>query len=258
MTAPLIHPSAASGFASNADDYERTRPGYPPDAVAYLVDVLGLRPGAAVADVAAGTGKLTRLLVASGARVIAVEPVAQMRAYLEAACPGVEVLDGVAEDLPLPDASVDAVTVAQAFHWFDGRRALEEFARVLRPGGALAAVYNHRDRAAPWLAAVNRLVEAHRHGTPQQWDGAWTGAFADEQRFRWLGKAEFGNPQVLPPADFLRRIRSMSYIGALAAPEQSAVLGSVEAVLAAHPATAGRDELVIGQQTAVYVWRRGG
>ena len=256
MTAPLIHPAAASGFASNADDYERTRPGYPASAVAFLVDALRLQQGVTVADVAAGTGKLTRLLLPSGARVIAVEPVAEMRAFLVSTCPGAEVLDGTAEDLPLPDGSVDAVTVAQAFHWFDGRRALASFARVLRPGGQLAVVYNHRARDVPWLAAVNALVEVHRNSTPQQWDGQWASAFEGDVPFSGVTRADFDNPQLLSPADFISRIRSMSYVGALPADAQEALLASIAGVLATHPETVGRDELVIAQQTSVHVWRR--
>jgi ubiquinone/menaquinone biosynthesis C-methylase UbiE len=256
MTLPSVHPAAAEGFSRNAEDYERTRPGYPPDALAHLADVLGLGAGVTVADVAAGTGKLTRLLVPTGAHVIAVEPVAEMRSVLASAVPGAEVLDGVVEHLPLGDASVDAVTIAQAFHWFDGPRALAELARVLRPGGALAVVYNHRDRDAPWLAAVNRLVEAHRHGTPQQWDGRWLSAFTDQPLFTSLGRADFDNPQVLTPEEFLGRMRSMSYVGALPAPEQEALLTAIAALLAEDPATAGRDELVIGQRTSVHAWRR--
>jgi len=256
MTPRSLHPAAAEGFARNADDYERTRPGYPAEAVAFLAEVLGLREGTTVADVAAGTGKLTRLLVATGARVIAVEPVAEMRALLVATVPGVEVLDGVAEHLPLGDASVDAVTVAQAFHWFDGPAALAEMARVVRPGGVLAVVYNHRDREAPWLAAVNHLVEAHRNATPQQWDGRWRQAFEQQALFTGLQRAEFDNPQVLTPEEFLGRMRSMSYVGALPAPDQHALLGEIASLLASHPETAGRDELVIAQRTSVHTWRR--
>ncbi len=256
MTPRSLHPAAAEGFARNAEDYERTRPGYPPEAVTFLAEVLGLREGTTVADVAAGTGKLTRLLVATGARVIAVEPVAEMRALLVATVPGVEVLDGVAEHLPLGDASVDAVTVAQAFHWFDGPAALAEMARVLRPGGVLAVVYNHRDREAPWLAAVNRLVEAHRNTTPQQWDGRWREAFEQQALFTGLRRAEYDNPQVLTPEEFLGRMRSMSYVGALPAPDQHALLAEIASLLASHPETAGRDELVIAQRTSVHTWRR--
>jgi len=256
MTAPSIHPAAANGFASNASDYERTRPGYPASAVDFLVSQLGLRPGVTVADVAAGTGKLTRLLVPSGARVVAVEPVAAMRAFLASTSGDVDVVDGTAEQLPLADASVDAITVAQAFHWFDGPRALTSFARVLRPDGTLAVVYNHRDRAVAWLAAVNALVEVHRDGTPQQWDGEWVRAFDGCSDFVFTGRAEFDNPQLLTTTDFIARIRSMSYVGALPDAEQASLLSSIESLIASHPETAGRRELVIPQHTAIYTWRR--
>jgi SAM-dependent methyltransferase len=256
MTAPRIHPSAADGFASNADDYERSRPGYPPAAVAHLARILSLRAGATVADVAAGTGKLTRPLLLTGARVIAVEPVAEMREVLARTTVGAEVVEGTAEHLPLPDASVDAVTVAQAFHWFDGPAALREFARVLRADGALAVVYNHRDREAAWLAAVNRLVEAHRRGTPQQWDGVWREAFVGEGPFTALEESAFANPQEITPQEFVGRIRSMSYVGALPPDEQDRLLDGVAQLLATHPDTAGHPRLVIGQRTVVYSCRR--
>ena len=117
------HPTAAAGFGRAADAYERGRPSYPDAAVAYLAAELGLGPAGRVLDLAAGTGKLTRLLAEGGADVVAVEPVAAMRAVLAEAMPEITVLDGTAETIPLGPASVDAVTVAQAFHWFDAERA---------------------------------------------------------------------------------------------------------------------------------------
>ena len=118
-----IRAAAAEGFQQGAEAYEASRPSYPPDAVAHILEVTGLGPGRRVLDLAAGTGKLTRLLVPSGADVVAVEPVAAMRETLTRALPDVEALDGTAEAIPLGDASVDAVTVAQAFHWFDAAPA---------------------------------------------------------------------------------------------------------------------------------------
>ena len=135
----------AASFARSADAYERARPGYAPEAVAALVERLDLGPGSVVVDLAAGTGKLARQLVPSGARIIAVEPLAEMRSLVPA---GIEVLDGTAEAIPLPTASADAVTVAQAFHWFDAEAARREIERVLRPGGLLALVSNRREPSA--------------------------------------------------------------------------------------------------------------
>ena len=143
-----IHEAAAVGFARGADAYERGRPEYPADAL----EPLRLSPDLTVLDLAAGTGKLTRPLAASGARVIAVEPVAEMRAALPSS---VETLDGTAESIPLGDGSVDLVTVGQAFHWFDGDAALAEIHRVLRPGGRLALVWNRRVEDAPVNAEIS-------------------------------------------------------------------------------------------------------
>jgi ubiquinone/menaquinone biosynthesis C-methylase UbiE len=145
---------AAPSFARAADAYERARPGYAAEAVAYLMRELELRPGRTVLDLGAGTGKLARQLAPSGAGVIAMEPLAEMRALVPR---GIEVLDGRAEAIPLLDDAVDAVTVAQAFHWFDEEAALREVDRVLRPGGKLAIVMNVREPHA-----FDEVLDRHR------------------------------------------------------------------------------------------------
>ncbi len=142
------HPAAPS-FARVAEAYECARPGYAPEAVAYLV----ARVGPEVLDLGAGTGKLARQLTAAGIHVVAVEPLAELRALIPA---GIEALAGTAEAIPLPDASVDAVTAAQAFHWFDEERALGEIQRVLRPGGLLALVSNRREPPGAFDAVLTR------------------------------------------------------------------------------------------------------
>ncbi|HEU5373525.1 MAG TPA: class I SAM-dependent methyltransferase, partial [Gaiellaceae bacterium] len=135
----------AKSFDLAADEYERTRAGYP----AELLDGLPVSPDADVLDLGAGTGKLTRVLVRRYAHVTAVEPLDRMRAILERVVPEAEALPGSAERIPLDDASVDAVFAAQAFHWFDHDRALPEIARVLRPAGVLALVWNGPDESRP-------------------------------------------------------------------------------------------------------------
>jgi ubiquinone/menaquinone biosynthesis C-methylase UbiE len=151
-----VHEVASSGFGAEAAAYERARPSYPDDAVAWLADALRITAPATVADVAAGTGKLTRLLAPSGATVIAVEPVAGMREFLAATTPGALAVAGTAEALPFADSSIDAITVAQAFHWFDASAALHEFHRVLRPGGRVGLIRNARDRSVSWVDACGR------------------------------------------------------------------------------------------------------
>lgn len=133
-----IHPAAADGYRTGADTYVRGRPDYPPQVADWLTGTLGLNADKTVIDLGAGTGKFTGRLVATGAQVIAVEPVPEMLEKLSAALPDVLAVSGTATDLPLPNASVDVVVCAQAFHWFASPEALSEIARVLKPGGKLA------------------------------------------------------------------------------------------------------------------------
>jgi len=135
----------ARSFELAAEEYEATRPSYPDE----VLDLLPVANDAVVLDLGAGTGKLTRVLARRYARVTAVEPLDGMRGILERVVPGVEALAGSAEQIPLGDASVDAVFAAQAFHWFDHERAVPEIGRVLRPGGILALVWNGPDASRP-------------------------------------------------------------------------------------------------------------
>ena len=155
----------ARSFAAAADAYERARPGYPDAAIDWLVPE-GART---VLDLGAGTGKLTRSLAARALDVIAVEPLAEMRANLACGAARVRALEGTAEEIPLEDDSVDAITVAQAWHWVDPERATAEAARVLRPGGTLGLIWNRRDERIDWVARIGEVMGSqgrrdHRHG----------------------------------------------------------------------------------------------
>lgn len=143
-----------TAFAGVASAYERGRPTYPEDAVRWLA---GDEPRDVV-DVGAGTGKLTRGLLALGHRVTAIEPLPEMLEVLVANSPGAFASLGNAEVIPLPDASADVITSAQAFHWFDHAVALPEIARVLRPNGRLAVVWNTRDDRDPWVARLSEII----------------------------------------------------------------------------------------------------
>ncbi|MCA1691610.1 MAG: class I SAM-dependent methyltransferase [Actinobacteria bacterium] len=216
---------AALGFDTTAPAYERARPGYPPAAVADL----GIGPGMSVVDVAAGTGKLTRLLVPTGARIVAVEPLAGMRAELDRALPGLEILEGTAEAIPLPDRSADAVVVGQAFHWFDGERALPEIARVLRPGALLAMLWNVRDRSVDWVERLAEITEPHAQAgkVPRYRTGAWKEAFAGTDRFSALESRQYPFEHEVDAATMVDRIRSISWISVLPEPERTDVLERV-------------------------------
>jgi SAM-dependent methyltransferase len=144
----------ARSFGAAAEVYERARPGYPDAAIDWLLPQ-GART---VLDLGAGTGKLTRSLVARGLEVVAVEPLVEMREGLAAALPEVRAVAGTAEEIPLADGSVDAITVAQAWHWVDPERATAEAARVLRPGGTLGLIWNRRDERVDWVARIGAVM----------------------------------------------------------------------------------------------------
>jgi SAM-dependent methyltransferase len=222
-----MHEAAATGFARTPELYERARPGYPSAAVAWLARRLSIGPGRRVLDLAAGTGKLSRPLAATGAEVVAVEPLAGMRARIG---PGIEALEGTAEAIPLADAAVDAVTVAQAFHWFDGPAALAEIHRVLRRGGALALVWNRRPLEDPLQAAIERIVAPHRGTVPAHRGGTWRAAFEHTALFGPLEERTFSNEQPADAEALAGRVGSISFIAALPEEQRAALLAEVRAL----------------------------
>jgi SAM-dependent methyltransferase len=229
-----VHPIAARGFARSARAYERGRPGYPPSALEDLGARLRLGPGRTVVDLAAGTGKLTRELVRTGAEVVAVEPLAEMRAELPREATA---LAGTAEAIPLESGSADAVTVAQAFHWFDGERALAEIHRVLRPGGALALVWNERREDDPVNRTLDALMDPLRHdsGAPRHRDGSWRAAFDRSRRFGPADERRHHNEQMLDAGGLADRVGSVSFVAALEPGPREALLTQVRALADAGP-----------------------
>jgi len=247
-----MHPAASVGFARGADAYERGRPSYPEAAVAWLVDELRLAPGTVAVDLAAGTGKLTRLLAASGARVVAVEPVAGMRAMLQRSAPdNVDVVAGVAEAMPLADRSVDAVTVAQAFHWFDLDRALPEIHRLLRRHGRLAVLFNSRDLDQPLFRRVDDLLERYRGDAPKHEFHPNLARLDDSPLFSPVAEREFPNAQRLDLAGYLDRMSSTSYIAALDADDRRQVEDELRALVAGVP-----EPIELRYRTTVHVYDR--
>ncbi|HXY94955.1 MAG TPA: methyltransferase domain-containing protein [Acidimicrobiia bacterium] len=248
-----VHHIAVTGFGTEAAAYERGRPSYPPDAVAWLVDALGIAPGRTVADVAAGTGKFTRLLTPTGASIVAVEPVDGMRRQLAVAVPSAPAIAAAAEALPLAVASLDAITVAQAFHWFDAAAALREFHRVLRPGGRVGLIWNARDRSVAWVDALWAIMDSVEKRAPSRDHDAWP-ASADVfgPWFTPLEQATFRNEQLLTRDEALDRLRSVSHVAALPPEEQARVLDRVRAVLDDDPATAGAEVVSLPYRVDAY------
>jgi SAM-dependent methyltransferase len=237
---------SARSFDGVADAYQRARPSYPAAAVAW---VLERAPGRRVVDLAAGTGKLTQVLVAAGADVTAVEPLPNMRAHLERALPGVPALDGTAEAIPLGSGSADAVLVAQAFHWFDADRALREIARVLVPGGVLGLLWNLRDEQVAWVAELTAALDGAGDvlGRSRMLAEAPlnTPAFADVER------AEFANPEPFDRARLLTWAASTSSVATLSAPRRDEVLARVARIAAEHPDLRGHSKFPMPYVTVV-------
>jgi SAM-dependent methyltransferase len=234
-------PPRAKSFDALAAEYERGRPGWPAAALDAMDARLGLDAGSTVLDLAAGTGKLTRELVPRYARVIAVEPLDGMRAVLERMVPGARSLAGTAEAIPLPDASVDAVAVAEAMHWFDATAAVAEIARVLRPGGGVAVLYNRRDHAndaAEWQREVHMVFQAHRlppDDVDPHDDAPWKAALA--ARIGEPRDEEFDNAQVLDLDGILAQYTSFSVIGGLPPARRAAALAAFRELLERHGVT---------------------
>lgn len=219
---------AGLGFGRAADAYVAGRPDYPAPAVAWLVD--GARD---VADVGAGTGKLTAGLVAQGCRVTAVEPDAGMLDALRTQVPTAAARSGSAEALPLADATVDAVVFGQAWHWVDVSRASAEAARVLRPGGALGLIWNVRDVDVPWVRELGRIM----HGSAAE-EAIETGAIRVAPPFGPLERREWRWNRSMTADGLVAMAASRSYVIALPEGERAEVLARVRA-LAEGEADAG-------------------
>lgn len=246
-THPLVR-----GFDLGASAYESSRPEYPTEAVDLLVAELGLGRGRRAVDLGAGTGKLTRTLAARGIDVIAVEPAAGMRAEFTRHVPGVPVIEGTAEALPLPAASVDAAVSGQAFHWFDVAAAAREIARVVLPRGGLGLVWNYRDESIPWIAELTRILDPHDPGAPRIRRRAWRAPLEATGLFEPLQSREFRFVHRLAPETVATRLRSVSFVAVLPPSQQEAIAAEVRVLLASDPATRGKAEVELAYRSEVY------
>jgi SAM-dependent methyltransferase len=218
----------ARSFGPVAGRYERGRPSYPAAAVDWLLPAGARR----VLDLGAGTGKLTRALLQRGVEVTAVDPSDGMLAELRRVLPGVPALAGSAEDIPLPDHSVDAVVVGQAWHWVDPHRAVPEVARVLTPGGRLGLIWNVRDAHVDWVRRIGEILD-DRMSRPLAAIGSPFGP-VETRDFPWHDRTG--------PDQLLDLVASRSYVILMRSDERAAVLAQVRQLLATHPALVGRTE----------------
>jgi SAM-dependent methyltransferase len=226
---------ARLGFDNSAIAYVRARPAYPDEAISSLMEELGLRPGAHVVDLGAGTGIVSSQLAARGLNVTAVEPVPTMRASIpESKC--LLAHDGVAERTGLPDGCADAVVAATAWHWFDAPATIGEVQRLLKPGaGGLGLLWNDYDVSVPWVAAYAEIADRRRpSSTPSARSGAWRGFFDGLAGWTPLARRGFANPLSTSPAGLADRLLSSSAIARLPAAEQAVARAELAALLRDH------------------------
>lgn len=235
----------ARSFGSVAAAYAALRPGYPADAVAFLV---GDRPRR-VLDLGAGTGLLSEVLVHLGHEVRAVDPSPEMLAELAARLPSVRTLVGSAEEIPLPDGTVDAVVAGQAAHWFDPPRAAGELRRLLRPGGVVGLIWNVRDERVPWVRALSDLIEVEARD--HEADQGVVDQFVHELSAT-VTRRESGIAQPVSPEQVVAGIGTRSYVAVMDDAARAAFLGRVRDLLAEHPDTRGRDLLELPYVTSAY------
>jgi SAM-dependent methyltransferase len=221
-----------------------------------VVEALGIGPGTRVIDLGAGTGKLTRQMLASGAEIVAVEPLAEMRAVFTETVPGVTILEGTAEALPFSDDTVNAVVAGQAWHWFDPEMALREIERVLAEGGALALLWNDYDLSVPWVRELDALrVRYQSAGVPSQRSGDWRDVFRDRPGWGPLVERRFAHVQETTPEGIVRRMMTSSVIANLPQDEQQAVAEEVRRLIPAPEKGSdvhGDPSLVLPYVTQVY------
>ena len=256
MTAAGVHRAAATGFADGADTYAASRPAYPGEALDWLRDRMGIGPDSRVVEVGAGTGLFTRLLVETGATILATDPVAEMLAHLASSAPGVATAIATAEALPVAAESVDAVICATAFHWFATPQTLAEFRRILRPGGTLGLIWNVRDIEMPWVRRLSEITDRYQDDAPRQKSQAWRSVFPapgfsplheTTMRYDHVGTAE----EVI-----IGRTLSTSFIAALPSNRRTALIEEIRAMIAATPELAGRHKVRFPYVTRGYDCRR--
>jgi SAM-dependent methyltransferase len=248
-----IHHSAVQGFAAGAASYVAGRPDYPPAIEEWLTHELGLNSSKTALDLGAGTGKFSRSLLATGAKIIAVEPIAAMLGQLVRQYPEVEARSGSAEAIPLDDASLDAVVCAQSFHWFATREALHEIHRVLKPGGALGLIWNVRDDHVEWVAALTRIMKPFEGDTPRFHSQKWRDLFPADG-FSTLREKRFPNRHTGNPEQVIvDRILSVSFIAALPPDELERVAAQIREVIASSAELAGKAQVTFPYETLAFV-----
>ena len=246
----MPHEVAISGFSIDANRYESGRPGYPTDAVQFILETIDPDGAEIVIDVGAGTGKLTRELAASPARVIALDPVAEMLALIPAHAPMAHLVLGSAEKIPVDDGVASALTAAQAFHWFDPHRVWDEFARVLRPNGAVVLVWNARLRDQDWVDRIWSLMDDVEKRAPWR-DHDNPEIDETHEMFSDVERTTFDHAVEMTDETVLGRVLSVSHVAVLPDARRAAIADEVRQIIDSVDRP-----LVMNYRTDVFVRRR--
>ena len=250
----MLHWSAFSGYLQAADVYAKGRPGYPPEVDKWLRNVIKVGHGSVVLDLGAGTGKFTQHLLDLEAKVIAVEPVQALLDKFKARYPQVPAYLAAAEALPgeIRDQSIDVVICAHAFHWFANKEAMAEIHRVLKPGGRLVMLWNLRDTREPWVAEVAGIVSAEAGDSPRYYSQEWRKVFP-YGKFTPLLEQHFAHLHTGTPQDVIvNRVKSISFIAAKPAAEQTTILDKVRDLIANHTDLQGKEKVSVPYDTAAF------
>lgn len=251
-----IQKIAQIGYSSQAGTYAKGRPSYPVELHTWLRETLEILPGSTVIDLGAGTGKFTRLLSSMEIDVVAVEPVEAMRTEFAKSLPGIRILEGRAECIPVGSGTAQALVCAQAFHWFANERALAEIHRVLKPNGRLGLIWNVRDESVDWVAAITDIITPYEGDTPRFHTGLWrlpfTGRHFSTPELTCFRYTHSGSAQEV----IIDRFLSVSFIAALPSAEKAKVTEQLQYLIETHPSLRGREIIEFPYQTQAYLCRR--
>lgn len=239
-------------FETDTQAYDRGRPDYPQKVIDFLSLTFPILPNSTTLELGVGTGKFTKLLLEAGVKVVAMEPLPEMRKKFATNFPSIDVIDGTAEQIPLPDSSVDHVLVAQAFHWFDAPKAMREIHRVLKPHGNLGLVWNVQDRNHDWVEKLGQIVDVHEKGIPQFRSSPWKQAFSRINIFSPLQEVQFNHTHPSTPEMVIDRVASISFIAKLPEVERKVVLKQVRNLLESHPEIRTKSLIEFPYQTHVF------
>lgn len=249
-----MHKTAQSGYSKSDLNYDDGRPEYPKTAIDFLVGQLQLGANAAVLDLAAGTGKLSKCLQDFFPSFVALEPLDAMRAQLQKNLPEIKAASGSAEKIPFPNASFDAVFVGTAFHWFRAEDAYQEIHRVLKPGGGLALIWSawSKTEIPDWLAEIRSIIEPLGKGVPRYKTMEWKSPFGKMRLFSELKNKNFDYPVSCTREQICARYLSTSFIAALDAAEKSNLRAEIMAILGKYESADGKKHFRVPYQIDAY------